>query len=586
MIYYSDKVFFYVGLPAQEGRIGIMRLIDWGINGFDRDTAVKFCREGINPLVSVFLASRGIVDHEAIQVILGKSPEELYDPFLLADMEKAVRRIHTAVEKGERIAVYGDYDVDGMTSCAILTLWLREKGADFEIYIPSRLEEGYSLNKPAIDMLRSHGVSLIITVDCGITSIEEAEYARSAGLGLVITDHHECKAQLPEADAVIDPKRPDCSYPNKLLAGVGVAFKLVCALERETSHDIMLQRYGDLVAIGTIADVMPVTGENRILIRRGLRDLNERPRLGFMNLLEENYIEHKKITTATVGFILAPRLNAAGRMGRTMLSVELLLTEDNAEAERLTAELNNLNTERRKLESEIFDEAIAMLPEQGPDGPIILAKRGWYQGVTGIVAAKMAERFLVPAIIISIGDDGTGRGSCRSIGKFGIYNALHSCEELLDNYGGHDMASGVTIAEENINLFSKHIRKLYQDSKESISTKGLRMDFEVEKPELLTIKNVEALETLEPFGNGNAPPLLCIRGALLTAVNSIGAGKHTRLKIEKAGRSLDCIYFAMPTGNLDVSEGMRVDIAFEPQINSFRGRSNVQLQVFDIKASG
>ena len=562
-----------------------MRLIDWEVNGFDRQTAVNFCREGINPLVSVFLASRGIVENDAVQAILGNVPEELYDPFLLADMEAAVRRILAAIEKGERIAVYGDYDVDGMTSCAILTLWLREKNADFEIYIPSRMDEGYSLNKPAIDMLKSHGVSLIITVDCGITSIEEAEYAKSVGLGLVITDHHECKASLPSADAVIDPKRPDCAYPNKLLAGVGVAFKLVCALERGVSHDEMLQRYGDLVAIGTIADVMPVVGENRILIRRGLRDLNEKPRLGFLNLLEENYSEHKKVTTATVGFILAPRLNAAGRMGRTMLSVELLLSDDNAEAERLTAELNNLNIERRRLESEIFEEAIAMLPEQGGDGPIILAKRGWYQGVTGIVAAKMAERFLVPAIIISIDEGGVGRGSCRSVGKFGIYKALHSCEDLLQNYGGHDMASGVTIAEANISRFRERIKKYYHDSDDSLSSQGLRMDFEVEKPELLTIKNVEALSTLEPFGNGNAPPLLCIKSALLASVSSIGAGKHTRLKIEKAGKSIDCIYFAMPSGDLDVSEGMLVDIAFEPQINSFRGRSNVQLQVFDIRAA-
>lgn len=562
-----------------------MRFESWEVNGFDRETAVDFYHAGINPLVSVFLSSRGAANLEEARTALSGNLLAVYDPFLMQDMDKAVVRIREAVENGEHIAVYGDYDVDGMTSCAILNLWLRSQGANYEIYIPSRLDEGYGLNIPAIDSLKAHGADLIITVDCGITAIEEAEYARSAGISLVITDHHECRAQLPNADAVVDPKRPDCVYPNKTLAGVGVAFKLVCALESETSIDELFRKYGDLVAIGTVADVMPVTGENRELIRRGLRALNENPRVGFLNLLRDSYAEHKRITTATVGFIMAPRLNAAGRMGRAELSIDLLLTEDNAEAERLTVELNQLNNERRRMETEIFAEAVSMLPAEGPDGPIILAKRGWYQGVTGIVAAKMAERYLVPAIIISIGEDGMGRGSCRSVGTFGIYDALHSCEEILDNYGGHDMASGVTIAERNIGLLESHIRESYLRSIKDQPAKGLRLDFEVEKPELLVISNVEALEELEPFGNGNMPPGLCIKNALLTMVSSIGSGKHSRLRIEKAGKSLDCIYFAMPSDDLDVSEGMYVDVAFEPQINEFRGRSSVQLQVFDIRAS-
>ena len=560
-----------------------MRFRNWEINGFDRDTAVDFCHKGINPLISVFLASRGVSSVDDARAVLSDGNLMIYDPFLMTDMDKAVACILAAIDRGDRIAVYGDYDVDGMTSCVILTTWLRSRGADYEIYIPSRMDEGYGLNMQAIDMLKSRGVNLIITVDCGITAIEEAEYARSLGLGLVITDHHECRARLPTADAVLDPKRPDCGYPNKALAGVGVAFKLVCALDREATTDEMLLRFGDLVAVGTIADVMPVTGENRELIRRGLRNLNGNPRVGFLYLLRETYSMHKRVNSATVGFILAPRLNAAGRMGRTELSVGLLLTEDSAEAERLTAELSYLNSERRRLETEIFGEAVSMLPGESPDGPIVLAKRGWYQGVTGIVAAKMAERYLVPAIIISIDEDGVGRGSCRSIGGFGIYKALHSCEDLLYNYGGHDMASGVTIAEGNIGQLAEHIRNCYRDSLADLPAQGLRIDFVVEKPELLNIRNVEALESLEPFGNGNTPPLLCIQDAVLTMVSSIGSGKHTRLKIEKSGKSLDCIYFAMATEHLDVSEGMRVDIVFEPQINEFRGRSNVQLQVFDIK---
>ena len=562
-----------------------MRFRDWEIGGFNRDTAIDLYKEGVNPLAAVFLASRGVTGIEDARTILGEEPSELYDPFLMADMDKAVSRIRAAVDNSERIAVYGDYDVDGMTSCTLLALWLRSKGAEFEIYIPGRLGEGYGLNRQAIDLLKSRGVSLVITVDCGITAIEETVYARSLGLGLVITDHHECRASLPVADAVVDPKRHDCGYPHKALAGVGVAFKLVCALEGESGHDEMFRRYGDLVAVGTIADVMPVIGENRELIRRGLIALNETPRPGLNSLLHETYPERGKVTTATVGFTLAPRLNAAGRMGQPELSVELLLTEDHEEAERLTVELCRLNTERRSLELVVHEEAEAMIPESGPVTPIVLARRGWYQGVTGIVAAKMAEQYLIPTIIISVDDNGIGRGSCRSFGTFGIYEALRSCEDILSNYGGHDMAAGVTIAEENIEELRRRITAYYHASVSTEPSPGLRIDFEVEKPELLTVINVDALERLEPFGNGYPPPCLCMKGAMVTAIYSIGAGKHTRLRVEKSGKSLDCIFFSMPSENLGVSEGMLVDVAFEPQINEFRGRTSVQLHLLDIRAS-
>jgi len=560
-----------------------MGSIDWEVGGFDRSVAVDICRHGVNPLAAVFLTSRGVTSIEEARVILGEDPSELFDPFLMADMTNAVSRIKAAVKNGERIAIYGDYDVDGMTSCALLALWLNSKNAEYEIYIPGRLGEGYGLNRPALDILKSHGVGLVITVDCGITAIEEAAYARELGFGLVITDHHECRALLPEADAVVDPKRADCGYPNKALAGVGVAFKLVCALESEIGTDEMFRRYGDLVAVGTIADVMPVVGENRELIRRGLAILNNDPRPGFLSLLRETYPERCKVTTAIVGFTLAPRLNAAGRMGQPDLSVDLLMTDDYGEAEKLAVELCRLNSERRNLEVEIYKKAAAMLPEQGPDGPIILAGYDWYQGVTGIVAAKMAERYLIPAIIISVDEKGIGRGSCRSFGSFGIYGALRSCEDLLLNYGGHDMAAGVTVPEENIEELRRRVTLYYEDNIKTMPTPRLRLDFEVEKPELLTIQNVEALERLEPFGNGYPPPCLCIKDALVTSAYSIGAGKHTRLRIEKSGKSLDCIFFSMPSEELGVDAGMLVDLAFEPQINDFRGRSSVQLHLFDVR---
>ncbi|MCL2152050.1 MAG: single-stranded-DNA-specific exonuclease RecJ [Oscillospiraceae bacterium] len=563
-----------------------MKSLNWNIGSFDRGIALDLCRHGVNPLTSVLLASRGVTHFEEAQAVLGETHVETHDPFLLADMEKAVRRIRTAVENGERIAVYGDYDVDGMTSCALLALWLRSVGADFETYIPGRVGEGYGLNSYALDTLKARGVGLVITVDCGVTAIAEAEYARTLGLGLVITDHHECRAQLPIAAAVVDPKRPDCGYPNKALAGVGVAFKLVCALEGATNYDEMLKRYGDLVAIGTIADVMPVLGENRRMIRSGLISINENPRPGLLRLLKEIGVESGRVKSSTVSYMIAPRLNAAGRMSKPELSVELLLTSNEEDAERLAIELCRMNNERRVLETEIYNEAEEMLDGPEPTGPIILARRGWFQGVTGIVAAKLAERYLVPVVIISIDEDMIGRGSCRSYGSFCLYEALKSCDDILDNYGGHEMAAGVTVAENNINELSRRLTANYQDNVESASTLGLNLDFEVEKFELLSAQNIRALERLEPFGNGNPSPCLCIKGAFLASAYSIGAGKHSRLRIEKVGKSLDCVFFSMPTDRLRVKKGTLVDVAFEPQLNEYRGRCDVQLHLTDIRQSG
>jgi len=562
-----------------------MKFNNWEIGGFDRDIAVEFCRNGINPLVSVLLASRGISDIKEANAVIGDDPLPFFDPFLMADMEKAVSRINEAVKAGEHIAIYGDYDVDGMTAVAVIAIWLDSKGADYEIYIPGRFDEGYGLNIPALEHLKSNNTKLVITVDCGITAIEEALFAKKIGLDLVITDHHECRGDIPDACAVVDPKRPDCDYPFKALAGVGVAFKLVNALEDDFTSDDMFNKYGEFVALGTVADVMPVIGENRELIRRGLCVLNKSPRPGFRSLLREVNIEPGKINASTIGFVLAPRLNAAGRMGQTGVSVDLLLTENDDQADELSTKLCGLNTERRNLEQEILEEATAMLPKVEPDEPIVLARRGWNQGVTGIIAAKMVEFYKLPTVIISIDDDGMGRGSCRSIGSFAIYDALCSCDDILENFGGHEMAAGVTVTEENIDLLRERLRDIYLKHPDAVMVSSLNVDFEVEKPELLTIPNIEAMENLEPFGRGNPPPCLCIFEAVLSSLQSIGAGKHSRIKVEKAGHSLDCIFFSVSINDLGVSEGMLVDLAFEPQVNEFRGRSSVQLQLSDIRAS-
>jgi single-stranded-DNA-specific exonuclease len=562
-----------------------MKFVDWVIKGYDRAAAVSLSRSGINPLVSVFLASRGITTVEAAESFLNDDLSLINDPFVLRDMNIAVQRINRAIENGERIAVYGDYDVDGMTASCLLASFFRSKGVDFEIYIPGRMEEGYGVNKTALDALVSRGVSLVVTVDCGITALSEVAYANEIGLDVIITDHHECKEQLPPALAVIDPKRKDCPYPNKSLAGVGVAFKLVCALEKTEDIECLLLKYGDFVAIGTIADVMPVIGENRLLIRRGLTALNTKSRPGLRRLMRETCIERRDINTSAIGYALSPRLNAAGRMGRTSLTVDLLLTENEEEAEQLTMELCSLNSERRKLESGIFEEAYASLLKKPPRGPIVLWNRGWYQGVMGIVAARIAEQFLFPVIMISVDEDGSGRGSCRSIGTFRMYSALERCKDLLENFGGHEMAAGLTIAESNIEEFSRKIFDYYHETIKIPAVPTLRIDFEVIKPDLLTLENVTALERTEPFGNSHLPPFLCITGAVLNAVIPVAAGKHTKLRILKSGKGFDCICFNRPAEELGVTEGQLIDLAFEPVVNEYRGWRNVQLHVIDIRAN-
>jgi single-stranded-DNA-specific exonuclease len=562
-----------------------MKFVDWVIKGYDRAAAVALSRSGINPLVSVFLAARGMTTVEAAQNFLRDDMSLIADPFLLKDMDIAVARIQKALQSGERIAIYGDYDVDGMTASCLLASYFRARGADFEIYIPGRMDEGYGVNKCALSALASRGVSLVVTVDCGITAQEEAVYAKELGLDLIITDHHECKDILPDALAVVDPKRRDCPYPNKTLAGVGVAFKLVCALEKDAGIESLLLQYGDFVAIGTIADVMPVVGENRILIRRGLNALNRKSRPGLRRLMRETCVERRDITTAVIGFALAPRLNAAGRMGRTSLTVDLLLTESEEEADQLTNELCSLNNERRQLESGIYEQAITSLQQNPPPkGPVVLQNRGWYQGVMGIVAARIAEQFLFPAIMISVDDDGVGRGSCRSFGSFKMYSALEKCSDLLENFGGHEMAAGLTISETRITEFRERIYTYYHETIKIPAVPTLRVDFEVVKPDLLTLENVAALERTEPFGNGFLPPFLCMKGVMLSAVIPVAGGKHTKLRIMKSSRTFDCIFFGRSAEELDVNEGDIVDVAFEPQVNEYRGWRNVQLHIIDIRA--
>lgn len=557
-----------------------MRYGRWEIAGYDRAAAASIMRAGINPLAAVLLNSRGCVTRDDAERYITCKDVKIHDPFLLKDMDRAAERVKRAIENGEKIAVYGDYDVDGITSSCLLTDYLRWKGACCTLHIPERLEDGYGVRENALLAMKNAGIDLVVTVDCGMTAISEIEYALSIGLDIVVTDHHECGEILPPVPAV-NPKRSDCGYPEKTLAGVGVAFKLVCAIEGAEHTDELIERYGDLVAIGTVADVMSVMGENRILIRRGLEIARRGKRHGIAELCRASGIEPAMMTIGTMGFVIAPRLNAAGRIGSADMAAELVMADNREDAERIATELCLLNRRRQELEGEMFLEATESIGEEPAEGPIVIASEKWHQGIAGIVASRLAEKYRRPAVVICL-KDGMGRGSCRSFGGFDLFSAVESAGEYLQNFGGHKAAAGITVAEENIEYFKKRLTEYYIEFCRMEDLTEYNVDFEVIKPGLLTIENVESLKMLEPYGNGNPAPLLCILGAETICVISLSGGKHMKFKIKKNGESFECVCFGKSPEDIGVEAGDIVDVAFQPQINDYKGRKSVQLLLTDI----
>lgn len=558
-----------------------MRYDSWNTAGYDRTAAAGLYRAGINPLLSVVLASRGVTDETAAKEFLDQERERFTDPMALRDMDRAAERIRRATEAGERVAVYGDYDADGITAACLLSDVLERMGLRCETYIPRRLEEGYGVRRAGLDALHEKGVTLTVTVDCGITAVEETEYARSLGMDLVITDHHECGAALPDT-AAVDPKRSDNGDTETGLAGVGVAFKLACALAGPGSERAVLDRYGDLVALGTIGDVMPVLGENRTLIRAGLNKLRTSPRPGLLSLCEAAGIDMKKLTASGVSYGLVPRLNAAGRMGSVEGAVELLRTGDPERAVFLAEEMNRYNRERQQTETRMTDEALEMLrTAPAGDRPMVLASEGWHQGIAGIVAARLCDRFSLPAVVICL-KDGEGRGSCRSVGNFNIYEALSSCRDLLTAFGGHEMAAGLTVPEENVDALRGRLGELYQAAGGAGAASELRVDAELPKPEILTEENVSALSLLEPCGSGNPTPVFSMTEMEILSVYTVGGGRHTRLRLGKNGTEFEGMFFGRTPEALGAVPGRRADAAFTPQINEYRGRRSVQLRLSDL----
>ena len=541
---------------------------------------------GMAPLCAMVLAARGVEGPEEARRILASGPDQFHNPFLLKDMDKAAARVLRAVEGGETIAVYGDYDVDGITATCLLTEALTLLGGKVVSYIPDRTEEGYGLNPGAVDRLAAQGVTLIVTVDCGITAVVEVEYARSLGVDAVITDHHQCKDRLPNAVAVVNPRRPDCPYPFPELAGVGVALKLAQALFPPNRRREIFLRFGELAAIGTVADVMRLTGENRALVRQGLELLGQTARPGLRALLREGGLEPGAVpTTVTISYGLAPRLNAAGRMEQAMVALELLLTRSAAQGEELAQALCALNRERQAIEQEIFDQCGRMLEEDPSlaSPAVVLAGEGWHQGVVGIVASRMAEKYSCPAFMICL-ENGHGKGSCRSYGGFNLFAALEGCADLLEGYGGHEMAAGFTVLEENIPRLAQRLRELVSAHAGGRPMESaIEVDAEVEDCALLSARQVEALSTLEPFGSGNPKPVLLVRSAMVTACCDVGGGRHLKMRVRRDGMVLDAIFFSANSAACGVSAGGRLDLVFHPQINEFRGNRSVQLQICDLR---
>ncbi len=561
-----------------------MRYARWTGGDYDEAAAGRLRAAGYPALLSAVLAAREVSTPEESAVFLERERSLSHSPMLMKDMDKAVERISRALAAGEKMAVFGDYDVDGITATVLLVDYLRSRGADCAKYIPRRIEDGYGLGRDALRLLREKGVTLVITVDCGITGVEEARFAREIGMDLVITDHHECKDVLPCAAAVVDPRRPDCPYPFKHLAGVGVALKLVLALG-EQREEALFARYCALAAVGTVADVMQMTGENRTIVHRGLESIGSTDFLGLQALLRETGLADRDVSSVQIGFVLAPRINAAGRMGEAELAADLLLTNDPARAECLARELCGLNRERQAVEQEIFAQAVEQIEylPAGERSALVLSSEVWHQGVVGIVASRLSEKYSCPSFMIHL-QNGMGKGSCRSYGGFNLFAALESCSDLLVDFGGHELAAGFNIREEDIPAFRRRMNHCvcdYCNGETPVSS--LEVDVTIRDPSCITLEEMEQLDRLEPYGAGNNRPVFALMGAKVESLQNVGQNRHLKLRLSKGPYHFDAIFFSATAGECGAAAGMRVDAAFHLQVNEFRGVSSVQLQLVDLR---
>ena len=561
-----------------------MILRKWEVRPLDKERAAAFAQTyGVPFFLAMLMNIRGLDDAAHLREFLGEG-EPLSDPFLLKDMDKAAARITRAVDNMEKIAVYGDYDADGVTSTAMLYSYLETRGADVIFYIPQREGEGYGMNIGAVEYLKEQGVSLIVTVDNGISSVQEVARANELGIDVVVTDHHRPQEILPDAVAVVDAYRPDDTSPYKHFSGVGIAFKLLMALE-DGAGDVedLLEAYSDLAAIGTIGDIVPLTGENRTLIRAGLERLSQSDRPGVQALLENAGIAGKALTSTNVAFTLVPRINATGRMGAPERAVRLLISGYEEEAEVLSEEICADNEERRRVEAEIAEAAFADIEVKGymKDRVVVVDGENWHHGVIGIVASRVTERCGKPCMIISRGET-EAKGSGRSIEGFSLFEAICACGDLLIKFGGHPMAAGITLKPENIEAFRKRINQYAAEHFPQMPTQTVTLDCKL-NPAALSVSMAQSLTQLEPFGNGNPQPVFGLFNMELSNVTPVGGGGHLRLTLEKNGAVITAMRFNTKPEALPYHIGDKIDLAVQLEAREFRGQPSLTVIVRDMK---
>lgn len=539
----------------------------------------------VNQLLATILANRNILKEEDIRLFLNPTRNDFYNPFLITDMDIAVNRIIKAIENKENITIYGDYDVDGITSITVLKSFFNDIGVETNTYIPNRLIEGYGLNKEAINKISKKGCNLMITVDCGISAIEEIEYANSLGIETIITDHHEAGNEIPKAIAVIDNKRKDSKYPFRELAGVGVVFKLIQAIGinlklKEESY----LKYLDIVCIGTISDIVPLVDENRVIAKLGLLLVAQTKNIGLRSII--NSSGYNKIDSNTISFGVAPRINACGRMGKAEEALELFLSKDKNEVNELTNKLNEHNRKRQETEKAIFENALEKIKAEHLDEnkAIIVGGENWHHGVIGIVSSKITEMYFKPSILLSFEEDGIGKGSGRSIPGFDLHEALMKCSDTIEKFGGHSMAVGITVKKDNLEKFKKEFEQIAIQSKIDEIIPIINIDAKVDLSDI-DKEMVESLKQLEPFGEANKMPVFAFKNLKIDSIRALSEGKHLKLTLKDNNYIINAIGFNIGYLANEYRIGDKIDVAGVLEINTFNGVDNLQINIKDIMKS-
>lgn len=558
----------------------------WEINKPDEEKVKEIENKyAINNLLAKILVNRGITTEEEIRAFLNPTRKDFYNPYLMPDMEKAVERILKAINNKEKVLIYGDYDVDGITSVTVLKSFLEERGLNVDEYIPNRLDEGYGLNKPAVEKIANEKYALMITVDCGISAIDEVEYANSLGLEVIITDHHETSEKLPEAIAVVDAKRRDNEYPFRNLAGVGVVFKVIQAISQKLGlEEKEYLKYLDIVCIGTISDIVPLVDENRVIVKLGLRLVEQTRNLGLKTILQAS--GYQKVDSTTISFGIAPRINACGRMGHQEEALKLFLSTDIKEVNELAEKLNDYNKQRQEKEKRIFSEALEKIKEESIDENSIMVIDGenWHHGVIGIVASKITEMYFKPSILLCFDGD-EGKGSGRSIPGFDLHEALTKCGDSLERFGGHSMAIGLSVKKGKLEELRKELDQIAKEKQINKIVPILKIDSQVELKDI-NMQMIESLKKLEPFGEENKVPLFVFKNLKIDSIRALSEGKHIKLTLMQDNQYLiNALGFNLGHLTNDYRIGDKVDVVGSLEVNKFNGEENIQILLKDMMKS-